>query len=158
MGASWRVFARLGRVLARLWGVLGASWARLGASWRRLGASWARLGASWAILERLESVWLENTSQHKPVLIWNGKRRSFWKFAMVAFRHQQIDKKSLIHASWEHLRASCGSRRVLGAFWRVFGASWARLGRVLARLGSVVEASERVLGASWRVLGASCAP
>ena len=134
LGASW---ARLGRILARLGGVL----ARLGRVLARLGASWARLGASWRVLE---ASWLVKPPQHKPVLIWNGKRRSFWKFAMVAFRHQQIDKKSLIHASWEHLRASCGSRRVLGAFWRIFGASWARLGRVLGAVWSPKHLSKSI--------------
>ena len=74
---------------------------------------------------------------------------------MVAFRHQQIDKKSLIHASWEHLRASCGFYarfgRVLARLWGVLGASWARLGASWRGL----EASKRDLGASWRILGAS---
>ena len=64
------ILERLGGVLGRLGGVLGHLWV----SW----SSWVRLGcvleASW---KHLGGVLAPKITQHKPVSIWNGKRRSF---------------------------------------------------------------------------------
>ena len=77
LGCSGSLLGRLGRVLAPLGGLLGRLWPVLCATWRVLarlgrvlGASGHVLGASWRVLAR-------KTSQDKPDLTWNGKRRSF---------------------------------------------------------------------------------
>ena len=93
------------------WGVPGHLLGRLEASWGRLGHVLARLGgvlgASWRVLERLGTSWppsslqdrkkLEKPTknhqkppQHKPDLIWNGKRRFLFgcllsRFVPVSF-------------------------------------------------------------------------
>ena len=62
-------------------GPFGPSWERLGPSWERLGRVLGRLGRVLArlgrVLGRLGRVLGRKTTQDKPDLTWNGKRRSF---------------------------------------------------------------------------------
>ena len=77
LGGSWRP-------PGHLLGPLGASLGRLGGILARLGASWERLGTSWPPSSLQDRKKLEKPTknhqkppQHKPDLIWNGKRRLF---------------------------------------------------------------------------------
>ena len=110
LGTSWGVLGRLGGVLGASWRVLGASWAHLGASWERLGGV---LGASWRVLERLGTSWAPSSlqdrkklekptknhqkpPQHKPDLIWNGKRRFLFDCLLLA----SLSYTSLLERFW----------------------------------------------------------
>ena len=85
LGASWGVLGRLGGVLGASWRVLGASWAHLGASWERLGTSWPP--SSLQDRKKLEKPTKNHQKppQHKPDLIWNGKRRFLFGCLLFQF-------------------------------------------------------------------------
>ena len=109
MDFEW-ILVRLGGLLGTSWGVLACLGGVLGASWRVLGASWAHLGAS---LERLGTCWPPSSlqdptklvlhgffkvfyPQHKPDLIWNGKRRFLFDCLLLA----SLSYTSLLERFW----------------------------------------------------------
>ena len=87
--ASW---GRLGHVLARLGGVLGASWRAL----ERLGTSWPP--SSLQDRKKLEKPTKNHQKppQHKPDLIWNGKRRFLFDCLLLA----SLSYTSLLERFW----------------------------------------------------------
>ena len=96
LGTSWGVLGRLGDVLGASWRVLGASWAHLGASWERLGTSWPP--SSLQDRKKLEKPTKNHQKppQHKPDLIWNGKRRFLFDCLLLA----SLSYTSLLERFW----------------------------------------------------------